>query len=128
MTQAQQSLREYLKTCLDRNVGLLPIRPPSGIEEIRTMRLCINVLRRAEMDYLTESVPKTTRARAAQTLFGLHSSPMPVICRLLGIDCAQARLKIIEWKIKGLSGDPVFGFLNQPESGKSRGDNRANKK
>lgn len=112
---AQQSLRDYLDRQLSIQLGLTPIRAPKGIEEIRMIRVWINVLRQAELDYLSKATSKSIRAKASQTLFGLHLSPMPIVCRLLGIDCHKARLKIIEWKLRGSVGDPVFDFLTRQD-------------
>ena len=115
ITTHPQKLREILSHHLAINLGQIPIQPPKGIEMIKVFRIYVNVLRQAELDYLSKSSSRRVKARAAQTLFGLHLSPLPTICRLLGIDCHQARLKIIEWKMKGKTGDPVFDFLNRPE-------------
>lgn len=115
MPQSAQSLRDDLDRSLKINLGLVPIRNPKGIEEIKLLRILINVLRQAELDYLSKGTPRGIRAKASQTLFGLHLSPMPAVCRLLGLDCHKARLKLIEWKLKGMVGDPVFDFLTRPE-------------
>lgn len=110
---AQQSLKENLHQQLAFNLGQTPIRYPKGAEEIKVFRIYINVLRRAETDYLSNNSSQKLRVRASQALFGLHLSPLPSICRILNIDCHQARLKIIEWRMKGIVGDPIFDFLTK---------------
>lgn len=108
------TLRLELKKTLAFNAGITPVRLPKDIEEIRLLRIFINVLRQAEDDYLTQNKPSPEFAQAEQTLFGIHHSPLPGVCRVLGIDYHAARIKLIEWKIKGLKGDPIFDCLTKP--------------
>lgn len=112
-TQDNTLRREPRKT-LAFNAGTIPVRLPKDIEEIRLLRIFINVLRQAEDDYLTRNKPSEEFAQAEQTLFGIHHSPLPGVCRVLGIDYHAARIKLIEWKIKGLRGDPIFDCLSKP--------------
>jgi hypothetical protein len=110
MTALQQDLTRLLAFNLGNTA-----RNPVGIDEIKLFRVCINVLRQAERDYLCNRSSRRHRAHAEQTLFGLHHSPLPAICRALGLDYIQARLRIIEWEMRGLQGDPVFEYLTQPQ-------------
>ena len=80
------------------------------------MRILISMIRQAEDDYLSPHTSPAERANAEQTLFGLHLSPLPGVCRTLGIDYHAARMKLIEWKAKGLTGDPIFDFLTKSGS------------
>jgi hypothetical protein len=64
--------------------------------------------------YLSPYSSPKDKLEAETTLFGLHLSPLPGVCRALGIDCHAARMTLIEWKLKGLTGDPIFGFLTKP--------------
>jgi hypothetical protein len=109
-TQMQSSLSKQLAF----NSGLVPLRKPQGVEEIKLFRIYIKTLRQAEEDYLSPESTAQERAEAEQTLFGIHLSPLPGVCRTLGIDPHAAKLMLIEWKAKGRIGDPIFGFLTQP--------------
>lgn len=113
--QTKERVIDRLNKYLAMNLGQAPLKAPQGQEEIKLFRICINILRQAEEDYLSGKTPQKTRAVASQTLFGLHTSLFPVTCRLLGIDPVAARLKIIEWKMLGKEGDPVFSFLHKED-------------
>jgi hypothetical protein len=110
------TLRKELAHYIDINTGRIPIRLPKGAEEIKLLRIFISIIRQAEDDYLSPFTSPQERANAEQTLFGLHLSPLPGVCRTIGIDCHAARMKLIEWKVKGLTGDPVFDFLTKSGS------------
>jgi hypothetical protein len=109
-------LRERLRNQIAFNTGAVPVRAPKGVEEIKLLRIFISIIRQAEDDYLSPSTSPTERAQAEQTLFGLHLSPLPGVCRTLGIDCHAARMLLLEWKVKGLTGDPIFEFLTKSGS------------
>jgi hypothetical protein len=109
-------LRDRLRKQIAFNTGAVPVRAPKGVEEIKLLRVFISIIRQAEDDYLSPSTSPAERVQAEQTLFGLHLSPLPGVCRALGIDCHAARMKLIEWKVKGLTGDPIFDFLTKSES------------
>src|SRR3972149_5066659 len=109
-----QELRDELSRQIAFNVGSVPLKQPKGVEEIKLFRIYIDIVRQAESDYLCRNSSIKSRNKAANTLFGIHLSPLPVLCRTLGINCHAARLKILEWKVRGLTGDPVFDFLTKP--------------
>jgi hypothetical protein len=79
----------------------------------RRMRLAINLLRSAESDFLNPKSDPEDRATAKSLLFGLDSSPLPQVCRALGIDPDAARLLILQWKSQGRVGDPIFSYLSE---------------
>ena len=109
-------LGKELARYLDINTGRAPIRMPKGVEEIKLLRIFISILRQAEDDYLSPNTPPGDKIKAEQTLFGLHLSPLPGVCRTLGIDYHAARMKLLEWKVAGRTGDPIFGFLTKASS------------
>jgi hypothetical protein len=108
---------QSLKDELGRQIAFnkTPLRYPKGREEITLFRIYINIVRQAEEDYLSRTTSPKNRAKAAQTLFGIHLSPLPTLCRILGLNYIDARLKIIEWKLRGMKGDPVFEFLQDKD-------------
>jgi hypothetical protein len=110
-----QTLKNVMAGKLAFNLGLYPLKKPHGIEQIKLFRIYLAVLRQAELDYLSRKSPPDIKAEASNTLFGLHLSPFPWACRTLGLDVHQSRMKIIEWSMRGLCGDPVFGFLTKSE-------------
>lgn len=59
---------------------------------------------------------KKLRASAHAILFGALTSPLPEICVEFGIDPAAALLLLLRWKTEGRIGDPIFGFLNDPDA------------
>lgn len=83
---------------------------------IKTLRLAINMLRRAELDYLSPSVPKKIRAEAKSALFGMKTSALPDVCKILGINPYAATLKLLLWKAMRRVGDPLFSYLTDPSS------------
>lgn len=107
-------LRIELAKRLASNLGTVPVYLPKSIKEIKVLRILIGILRTAEEDYLSSSASQEDASQADQTLFGLHFSPLPRVCRVLGIDHHAARMKLIEWKARGLTGDPVFDYLTKP--------------
>lgn len=56
------------------------------------------------------------RASAYAILFGTLDSPLPEICTEFGMDPVAARLLLLRWKSRGLVGDPIFGFLGDPDT------------
>jgi hypothetical protein len=84
--------------------------------DVAVLRLVINLLRRAELDYLAPHISKRIRASAVSTLFGVGESLLPKVCSLLSINLTAARLLLLLWKSQGKVGDPLFGFLDDPES------------
>jgi hypothetical protein len=110
------TLGKELARYLDINTGRAPIRTPKGVEEIKLLRIFISILRQAEDDYLSPNTPPGDLVKAEQALFGLHLSPLPGVCRILGIDYHAARMKLLEWKVSGRVGDPIFGFLTKASS------------
>lgn len=103
-----------VKDIARRYGSLVPVRKPTDIEDVRLFRIFLHVVRQAEVDLLSRQTAPETKAEAARTLFGLHNSPLVPICRILGIDPAAAKLKIIEWEVKHKTGDPVFGYMVKP--------------
>jgi hypothetical protein len=101
---------------LDFNSGKIPLRKPQGLEEIHLFRIYIKTIRQAEEDYLDPRALQEDKEKATQLLFGMHLSPLPTVCRTLGINHHIARLKLLDWKMKGLVGDPIFDFLTKVES------------
>ena len=84
--------------------------------DIKSLRLAINALRRAELDFLDPKTRKHVRESARSYLFGVKESPLPKICKVLGINHSAARLLILQWKAKGKVGDPIFGYLIDPKN------------
>lgn len=83
--------------------------------DIKGLRLAIQVLRRAEEDYLGSAKTGEEADWAKEALFGMNMSALPHACEALGMDPVAARLKLIEWKAEGLKGD-VFDWLEDPAS------------
>jgi hypothetical protein len=83
---------------------------------IKAFRLILNALRRAEIDYLSPHVDSETRASARSYLFGLKESPLPCVCKALGLNVLAARLTLIKWRAQGKIGDPLFSFLQDPSN------------
>jgi hypothetical protein len=84
--------------------------------DIKALRLTINALRRAELDFLDPHTRRVVSDSAKAYLFGVKSSPLPCVCKVLGINLSAARLLILTWKAQGRVGDPVFGYLNDPKN------------
>jgi hypothetical protein len=84
------------------------------IPDLKALWLAILLLKRAQKDYLG-NVKSEVRASAMAYLFG-RESILPIVCDLLGIDPIAARLKLFQWRIKGRTGDPIFGYLGTRES------------
>lgn len=74
----------------------------------------INILRVAERDYLSPKTSWYNRYSAKMLLFG--DSHFGSVCKSLGIDLQAARLIIIAWLAKGMVGDPIFSYLESPDS------------
>lgn len=83
---------------------------------VRSLRLAINVLRRAQEDYLGSDKTRGVQEWAKESLFGLNSSSLPDACRALDINPHAAKLKLLLWKLLGLKGDPIFDYLEDPQS------------
>lgn len=98
------------------NYGALPINNPKDIEDLKVLRILIGVLRQAGIDYLDPKIDPDDLQEAIRTLFGIHDSPLAAVCKLLGIDCRAARLKLIECKVTGKRGDQLFAYLTKPDS------------
>lgn len=81
---------------------------------VKALRLAINTLRRAEEDYLSAHVSRKLRASARAYLFGIKESPLPQVCKVLGINVSAARLLLLQWRAQGKTGDPLFGYLCDP--------------
>lgn len=84
--------------------------------DINTLKLLINLVRQAERDYLARKIQSSIRLDAYLSLFGRNGSPLKEPCQALGIDHVAARLKLILWRAKDKSGDPIFGWLQQERS------------
>lgn len=84
--------------------------------DIKALRLMINALRRAELDFLTPGLPENIRSSARTFLFGVKESPLPGVCRALGINVSAARLTLLQWRSSGKIGDPIFDFLTDPSN------------
>jgi hypothetical protein len=105
---------------LDRQVkisaGIIPTNRPNDMTGVKMVRIFVNIVRQAEHDYLSPQSSPEMKFEAARTLFGIHLSPLSSTCLALGIDPHAAKLKLIEWEIRGLTGDPIFGYLSKPGS------------
>ena len=110
------TLKKNLARYIGINTGKTPIQLPSDIESIKLLRIFIGIIRTAEYDYLSPGTSDHERAKAEQTLFGIHLSPLPGVCRTLGMDHHEARLKLVEWKFLGLVGDPIFEYLTKSKT------------
>ena len=84
--------------------------------DIRILRLAIDCLRRAELDYLDSRMPSSVRESARAYLFGVKNSPLPQVCNVLGINVSAARLLLIQWRAQGRIGDPIFSYLLDPKN------------
>jgi hypothetical protein len=80
--------------------------------KVKRIRILVDVVRRAEKDYLAKDVPFADKMSAKRVLF--KEPWFKSLCSCLGIDVEIARLHILQWKAKGKVGDPVFGFLSEP--------------
>lgn len=89
--------------------------PPFKVN-IKSLRLAINALRRAELDFLDPKTRRNDKESAKSFLFGLRGSPMPLVCEVLGINVLAGRLLILQWKAQGKVGDPVFNYLTDPKN------------
>jgi hypothetical protein len=67
-------------------------------------------------DFLSPHTDPETYQESVNYLFGIHASPLPRLCKALGLDVTMERLKLVEWKVLGKRGDPIFGFLSDPRS------------
>ena len=93
------------------NPALQTMTFPSKVN-VKALRLAINTLRRAEEDFLSPHVSKKIRASARSCLFGIRESPLPHVCKALGMNVSAARLLLISWRAQRKVGDPLFGFLS----------------
>jgi hypothetical protein len=91
-------------------------RSRNRIIDYKTLWLLINILRQAELDFLRPKMRRKLRASAYAILFGAMQSPLPEICSEFGMDPIAARLLLLRWKTQGRIGDPIFGFLDDPET------------
>jgi len=89
---------------------------PKAKVDVKNLRLLINILRRAALDYLDPKTGKRARVSARSTLFGIKESPMCLVCETLKIDSIAAKLTIIQWRCNGWTGDPIFSALLDPDS------------
>ena len=88
---------------------------PSKVD-IGALRLAINSLRRAELDYLDPRMRKSIQDSAKAFLFGFRGSPLPCVCRVLKINLTAAKLLLLQWKAQGKIGDPLFSYLLNPDN------------
>jgi hypothetical protein len=91
------------------------VNEPNKVD-IKTLRIMINAIRRAEIDFLDPHSRKPIRESAKAFLFGVKGSPLPRICKVLGINVSAARLLILQWKAQGKVGDPLFSYLGDPKN------------
>jgi hypothetical protein len=68
------------------------------------------------MDFLDHSTSKELKDSAKAYLFGIKGSPLPEVCKVLGLDISKARLLILSWKSQNKTGDPLFGYLTDPKN------------
>jgi hypothetical protein len=76
----------------------------------------INLIRRAELDYLSPKIGKKIKKSAEATLFGMKGSLLPEVCEAMGINLYAARLILIQWKVEGKVGDPLFAWMQSPKA------------
>ena len=89
--------------------------PPYKVN-VKSLRLAILAIRRAEMDFLDPNTRKQDKDSAKMFLFGLRGSPLPLVCEVLGINLLAGRLLILQWKAMGKVGDPLFSYLTDPKN------------
>lgn len=96
--------------------GSLTTISRSNRVDIKTLRLAINLLRRAELDFLDPHACKEDKDTAKLFLFGVKGSPLTRVCKTLNINLTAAQLLLLKWKAQGKIGDPIFGYLSDPDN------------
>jgi hypothetical protein len=91
-------------------------KPKRGTVNYKKLILLLSVIQGAINEYLSPVKNEKSYQEVVNLLFGIHSSPLPKICKAMGLDVTKERLKLVEWKMMGRTGDPVFGFISDPRS------------
>jgi len=81
--------------------------------DINDVKLLLAVIRQAEHDYLKYRPGDYRYESARYSLYGPSNILRP-ICKIFGISYEAAMLHLVMWKARGFIGDPIFGFLSDP--------------
>jgi len=112
----QDTIKLWLTSQLTYYLTDPPQKTDPRLVNFKLLMLMVRIIRDAEREYLSPIRNVRSYKEATRILFGVHTSPLPRICRMMGLDVTKERVKILEWLVAGKVGDPIFGFLKEPKA------------